>query len=131
LTDELYAGPGSFDASVFDVSAGDDVSVIDSGHPVLGDGSTDGGTRPVPDSGPVPVDDASAEEDSAADATGLPDAPAPQCDPTQCPTGCCYGDICALGNQSIACGTGGVACRDCTRVSGSVCVSGFCTGVLP
>ena len=46
------------------------------------------------------------------------------CDPSNC-TGCCIGGICAQGDQVVACGIGGVACKDCG--DGGACQEGTCT----
>jgi hypothetical protein len=46
------------------------------------------------------------------------------CDPSTC-TGCCDGLVCAMGDQDIACGSGGAACTDCVA-SGRACVQGAC-----
>jgi len=46
------------------------------------------------------------------------------CSPQSC-KGCCAGEVCAIGNQDIACGTGGEACADCTGEH-FVCASGVC-----
>jgi hypothetical protein len=46
------------------------------------------------------------------------------CGPQSCP-GCCSGNVCAYGNQDIACGTAGAACNDCTA-GGHRCISGIC-----
>ncbi|HEY6460160.1 MAG TPA: hypothetical protein VIY73_08410 [Polyangiaceae bacterium] len=45
------------------------------------------------------------------------------CDPSTC-GGCCDGLVCALGDQDVACGTGGVACAACA--SGQSCGAGAC-----
>jgi hypothetical protein len=77
------------------------------------------------------------DAESTADAEPLPDAAPPldagptidgavrACSSETCASGCCYGDICAQGNQDIACGTRGFACLDCTT-SGAVCLLGDC-----
>jgi hypothetical protein len=39
--------------------------------------------------------------------------------------GCCYGDVCAVGTQAVACGVMGAACVDCSH-TGQVCVAGSC-----
>jgi hypothetical protein len=39
--------------------------------------------------------------------------------------GCCYGDVCAVGDQDIACGVKGAACSNCAFM-GKKCVSGAC-----
>ena len=46
------------------------------------------------------------------------------CDPTNC-TGCCIDGVCAQGDQAIACGIGGVACKDCG--DGGTCQVGNCS----
>lgn len=46
------------------------------------------------------------------------------CDPTNC-TGCCVNGVCAQGDQAIACGVGGVACKDCG--DGGICQEGNCS----
>ena len=49
------------------------------------------------------------------------------CNPATCPTGCCVGDICAVGTQQNACGTGGAQCQNCSnQVPPRVCQSGSC-----
>lgn len=40
------------------------------------------------------------------------------CGPQNC-AGCCLGDLCALGSQDLACGSGGVRCTDCTGTFGA------------
>jgi hypothetical protein len=52
----------------------------------------------------------------------MPEAGA--CGPSTC-TGCCDGDVCAVGDQLVACGTGGAACLDCA-VYGMVCTAAAC-----
>jgi hypothetical protein len=39
-------------------------------------------------------------------------AEAGACGPQNCP-GCCHGDVCAYGDQDLACGAGGSVCVDC------------------
>ena len=46
------------------------------------------------------------------------------CSPTTCP-GCCYGDVCAVGDQAFLCGAGGAVCLNCQN-SNSQCVNGAC-----
>jgi hypothetical protein len=46
------------------------------------------------------------------------------CSPATC-RGCCYGNICAEGDQSFLCGTRGTVCQSC-QTSGQQCVSGSC-----
>jgi hypothetical protein len=46
------------------------------------------------------------------------------CSPSTC-KGCCYGNICAEGDQTFLCGTGGGTCADCTA-QGQQCVTGAC-----
>jgi hypothetical protein len=46
------------------------------------------------------------------------------CGPQNCP-GCCQGDLCAIGNQDVACGTGGAVCVDCAN-SAQKCGAGTC-----
>lgn len=48
----------------------------------------------------------------------------PPCTPNNC-SGCCAGNICAIGVQDIACGTGGVVCADCDT-NGKTCVGNVC-----
>jgi hypothetical protein len=45
------------------------------------------------------------------------------CDPTNC-TGCCLGSVCAQGDQAIACGIGGVTCKNCGDAG--ACIDGDC-----
>ncbi len=45
------------------------------------------------------------------------------CTPANC-TGCCLGNVCAQGDQAVACGYGGEACKSCG--DGGVCQSGNC-----
>ncbi len=47
----------------------------------------------------------------------MPEAGA--CGPSNCP-GCCEGNVCAMGNQVIACGTGGAECINC-GIYGETC----------
>jgi hypothetical protein len=49
------------------------------------------------------------------------------CDSNTCPQGCCVGNVCAQGTQDIACGTGGIACTDCT-MNGTTCIVSRCAG---
>ena len=37
----------------------------------------------------------------------------PVCNPSTCPSGCCAGDICAVGTQVNDCGKGGLQCQNC------------------
>ena len=46
------------------------------------------------------------------------------CSPANC-HGCCYGTVCAEGDQRFLCGAGGVMCVSC-EVSGTQCVNGTC-----
>lgn len=46
------------------------------------------------------------------------------CAPGNC-AGCCENDVCAVGTQDIACGSGGESCVDCTA-SHDQCGSGTC-----
>lgn len=55
---------------------------------------------------------------------------APKCDATSCPTGCCFGDQCLMGDIDAACGTGGKECTNCT-VNGDRCSSQACVPVPP
>jgi hypothetical protein len=48
----------------------------------------------------------------------------PACAPSNC-VGCCANDVCAVGTQDIACGTGGLACTDCTATF-EECGGGTC-----
>ena len=41
-------------------------------------------------------------------------------------TGCCYGNVCAQGDQVMACGAGGVVCDDCANHPGTTCIGGSC-----
>jgi hypothetical protein len=91
----------------------------------------DASSKPPPrrdGSAPPRMDAAMAIEDAMAteDAPFEPDDGGPPvlCDPESCSTGCCYGNICALGTQTIACGHGGAACRVCP--AGDICASGNC-----
>jgi len=48
------------------------------------------------------------------------------CNPASC-GGCCVGDICAVGTQQNACGSGGDLCQNCANQSPPrVCQSGSC-----
>lgn len=48
------------------------------------------------------------------------------CNPATC-SGCCVGDICAVGTQQTACGAGGAQCQNCAGQSPQrVCQSGTC-----
>jgi hypothetical protein len=58
------------------------------------------------------------------DAGGFCQANSTTCDPTNC-TGCCINGICAQGDQAMACGIGGVACKDCG--DGGACQEGNCS----
>ncbi len=46
------------------------------------------------------------------------------CTPQNC-NGCCFGDVCAVGNQTMACGTGGQHCASCL-IGHQKCVAGAC-----
>jgi hypothetical protein len=93
----------------------------------------DATSKPPPrrDGGPR-MDAAMVPEDARVtdDAPSEPDTGEPPvlCDPESCSTGCCYGNICALGTQDIACGHGGAVCNVCT--ANQECVSGFCINGL-
>jgi hypothetical protein len=122
LNDELLIDFDTFDASPgFDAGTTDDASL-----PVM-----DASSRPPPprDAVAPPPSDAAMVPGDASGGGGPP----PFCDAVSCSTGCCYGNICALGNQSIACGGGGGECVDCTRsgqTSDVMCVSGACVPIL-
>jgi hypothetical protein len=103
------------------------------------DASPDGDDGPaVADVTVPPPADAQPVEDAAPERDGTPitDVGAPladamptgECNPMTCATGCCFGAICAQGNQTIACGTGGFACIDCTTLGSPewVCFRGDC-----
>jgi len=49
----------------------------------------------------------------------------PLCNPTNCSTGCCAGDICVTSEGDTQCGLNGAACTDCTATS-ETCQSGVC-----
>jgi hypothetical protein len=49
----------------------------------------------------------------------------PACNATNC-TGCCQGDICAVGDQDVACGAQGANCVDCASYK-TVCTQGGCS----
>jgi hypothetical protein len=51
--------------------------------------------------------------------------PPPKCNAQTCPSGCCAGDVCAVGSQDNACGVGGAACTDCTAQN-ATCTGGKC-----
>jgi hypothetical protein len=46
------------------------------------------------------------------------------CGPATC-AGCCDGDVCAIGDQFVACGTGGAVCLDCAVYEKS-CIASAC-----
>jgi hypothetical protein len=46
------------------------------------------------------------------------------CDKQSC-AGCCFGSVCGVGTQDVACGTGGVNCVDCLDQK-KTCVNGAC-----
>jgi hypothetical protein len=48
----------------------------------------------------------------------------PLCNTSNC-TGCCVGDVCAVGTQVNACGSGGQICQDC-KSQGKDCQGGIC-----
>ncbi len=48
------------------------------------------------------------------------------CNATICPTGCCVGDLCVVGSQDVACGSGGIGCQDCTQ-NGRTCIGRTCS----
>lgn len=52
----------------------------------------------------------------------------PICSPTTCQNGCCIGNVCAVGTQDIACGSGGAACENCTFLFKETCIAQKCTG---
>jgi hypothetical protein len=67
----------------------------------------------------------------AMDETCVPAAPGGgtcqqngDCSPQNC-SGCCYGKVCAIGNQDVACGMGGSPCADCAAL-GTRCTGGSC-----
>jgi hypothetical protein len=63
------------------------------------------------------------------DAGGHCQANSTGCGPDNC-TGCCLGKVCAEGNQTVACGWGGQACKTCPS-PGWDCGGGFCICVAP
>jgi hypothetical protein len=135
LGDELLVVEPGFDASTdFDVGVGDDNSE---------DGSVDAGGKPPVKDASAPGKDAGAPTEDAEpppppDDSGIIRADSggggggggePECDLRSCPTGCCYGNICAQGKQNIACGTNAVACADCLSF-GETCDNGICVAPL-
>jgi hypothetical protein len=52
--------------------------------------------------------------------TGKHCGPPQSCSPASC-AGCCFGAVCAIGTQPIACGTGGAPCATCARCDSGVC----------
>lgn len=52
--------------------------------------------------------------------------PPPLCNPQTCPSGCCTGNVCAVGTQDTSCGTGGAQCQNCQAMmetcKGQTCV---------
>ena len=52
------------------------------------------------------------------------------CNPTTCKGGCCVNDICAVGSQNTACGSGGAQCQNCTNL-GDVCTANACVPASP
>jgi hypothetical protein len=48
------------------------------------------------------------------------------CNASICPMGCCVGALCVQGTQDIACGSGGIACQDCTQ-NGRTCLGRTCS----
>ncbi len=48
------------------------------------------------------------------------------CNDAICPTGCCVGDLCVVGTQDVACGSGGIGCQDCTQ-NGRTCIGRTCS----
>lgn len=56
---------------------------------------------------------------------GKCDVQPPKCGPNNCQNGCCAGDTCIQMPTDKQCGTGGLACSDCTAMM-QVCSSGKC-----
>jgi hypothetical protein len=50
----------------------------------------------------------------------------PPCGPMTC-AGCCYGDVCSVGTQDFACGTGGATCFDCLFMGEHCTTGGVCS----
>lgn len=48
----------------------------------------------------------------------------PQCNPQNCPNGCCNGTTCVAGTAANQCGTGGQACQNCG--AGATCTAQTC-----
>lgn len=48
-----------------------------------------------------------------------------ECNPGECPSGCCVGSICAFGTQDTACGTDGDVCQNCAS-QGLICDQRIC-----
>lgn len=48
------------------------------------------------------------------------------CDASNCPNGCCAGNVCTMPSAAGACGTGGVACSPCPVESTDRCTEGAC-----
>jgi hypothetical protein len=121
LADELLiVGPGD-DGGDFDVVVGDDGTVPEASTPDAARHHDAG----VMDTGVPPPEDSGFE-----DATPPPDDGG-ECSFQTCATGCCYGNICAIGTQNIACGQGGTACLDCTTFGGTTCFNGACVALHP
>jgi hypothetical protein len=81
-------------------------------------------TDPESDAAPIePGDDgATGDGNSLVDPS---DAALP-CGPGRC-GGCCINGTCAGGGSVTTCGTGGVACVDCTSMGGACSAAGACT----
>jgi hypothetical protein len=121
LADELLVEVPLDASTDLDVETAPPDASADTGAPPMKDASPPKNDAIAPPPDAQPVEDAEPTEDATPPDSG----PVRECSPMSCPNGCCYGRICALGKQNIACGTSGFACADCT-LFGEVCMAGVC-----
>jgi hypothetical protein len=129
LADELLVVEPGLDAGDdFDSAIGDDETKPQ-------DASTHHDASPPRDAS-MPHDASARDAEIAEeDASEFVDSASPpfdggegECGPVTCASGCCYGNVCAVGTQDIACGAMGGKCLDCTALSKgpATCTHGFC-----
>jgi hypothetical protein len=112
---------GEINGSVTDGSGNDGEETGDSTTPP-GDSAGGGGPDVRSEATSTSSGSSSGGSSSGGGSGRTPDAE-PTCDPSNC-TGCCIEQICAQGNQAIACGMGGGACAVCSSFQS--CTGGVC-----
>ncbi len=136
LADELLVVEPGFDAGDdFDSAIGDDETKPPQDASTHHDASSPRDAATPHDASTAHDASVRDAETAKEDASELVDSSSPpsdagegECGPISCASGCCYGNVCAIGTQDIACGSMGHACLDCTAQTfgAGTCVHGFC-----